>query len=113
TMPWPLASKAVTAVASSAMADSSVVAGVDAKRIEKFQSGETSSRSSATPPSTAAAVSTTPPANGRTINPAAPKPRKKLNRKRGDISVQKVRLAAARPPAVRECELAEVCAAWP
>ena len=40
-MPWPLASKEVTAVASSVTELSSVTAGCEAKRMAKFQSGVT------------------------------------------------------------------------
>ena len=93
-MPCPFASNDVTAVASSVIALSSVVAGSDAKRIVKFQSGDTSSRSSNTPPATAAASSRGPLSVDLKSSPAAPKPSAKLKRKRGDVIDQKVRPAS-------------------
>ena len=92
-MPCPFGSNAVTAVASSVTALSSVSAGFDANRMMKFQSGVTSARSNSTAPPTAAAANNAPPNACRAMIPVAPNPSAKLNRNRGEAIVHRARLA--------------------
>jgi len=102
-MPCPFGSNAVTAVASSATALSSICAGFDAKRMMRFHSGDTSARSSNTAPPTAAAAKNAPLSACRAMRPVAPNPNAKLNRNRGEAIVHRARLATPCSPCATEC----------